>query len=124
MSDPVRDPNDTVPVAIEAVVSRLNELEVVVGPRAAPVIRTVRDALLGAMAARDRGDRAMVTQRIAAAMERLADLAHELDPAEAQLMRVLTDGFRAALLRGNTGEARQHAEVMFERSGATEIRKR
>src|SRR5512140_2520009 len=88
-----------IPLAIDSVVSRLGELEVVFGPAAKPVIDGVRSLLLEALAARDRGDGATTVTRIGQAMDRLAGLANDLDPAEGMLMRVVAEQFRAALLR-------------------------
>ncbi len=108
---------------IEAVVSRLGELEVVLGPGVRPVLESVRQLLLEALAARDRGDGAAATRAVGDAMDRLAALADGLDPAEAGLMRVLTQTFRQALLRRDPAEARRHADVMLQRSGAREVKK-
>jgi hypothetical protein len=115
MSD---DSHAAVPLAIETVVSRLGELEVVFGPRARDVIGAVRATLVSAMAARDRGDQAGAIRQIGAAMDRLASLADGLDTAEALLMRTVAAQFRAALTRRDTTEARQSADLMFEQSGA------
>jgi hypothetical protein len=114
---------DSVPIAIEAVVQRLQELEVVIGPQAAPVVAAVRSQLINAMAARDRGDRAAATQSIADAMNRLAGLADSLDADEAAMMRLLAQSFSAALRRGDTTQAKQQAAQMFEKSGAAERKK-
>lgn len=113
-----QDDHAPIPLAIDAVVSRLGELEVVFGPQAQPVIQAVRATLLEAMAARERGDGATSIARIGQAMDRLAGLAAHMDPAEAVLMRTVAEQFRAALLRQDTAQARQTADVMFERSGA------
>ena len=112
------DAHSPIPTAIDTVVSRLSELEVVFGPKAKPVIGAVRTGLIEALAARDRGDGETAVARIGQAMDRLAGLANDLDPAEGMLMRVVAEQFRAALLRRDTAEARQTADVMFERSGA------
>lgn len=112
------DDHAAVPLAIDAVVSRLDELAAVFGAEAEGVLGAVRAGLLRAMAARDRGDGAAAVTHIGEAMDRLVALAERLDPAEAVLMRTVAEQFRAALLRRNTGEARQSADVMFERSGA------
>jgi hypothetical protein len=112
------DSHAAVPLAIGAVVSRLGELETVFGPAAKPTLDAVRTALIEAMAARDRGDGEAATRNIGEAMDRLASLADSLDPAEAMLMRVLADQFRAALVRRDTAEAQRTADVMFDRSGS------
>lgn len=120
------DPKSTaaIPQAIAAVVDRLQELEIVIGPQAAPVVAAVRATLIGAMAARDRGDASTALVDIGNAMDRLAALADELDPQDAELMRLLAVSFRNALLRGDTSRAKQDAAVMFARSGAVERREK
>jgi hypothetical protein len=75
------------------------------------------------MAARDRGDMPAAIAQIGRAMDRLAALADQLDPAEATLMRALAQNFRAALLRGDEAQVKQSAAVMFEKSGAAERKK-
>jgi hypothetical protein len=107
-----------IPVAIESVVARLGDLEVVLGAHAAPVVAAVRSMLIAAMAARDRGDMRAAVAQIGEAMDRLSALADALDPAEATLMRALAQNFRAALLRGDDAQAKQSAACMFEKSGA------
>jgi hypothetical protein len=76
-----------IPAALEAVATRLGELEVVLGPQATNVLESIRAAVIAAMSARDRGDRAAAFEHVAQAMRRLASLADGLDPAEASLMR-------------------------------------
>lgn len=115
--------DEQVPAALEAVVERLGDLEVVIGAHAAPVVTAVRSLLITAMAARDRGDLPEVVARIGAAMDKLSALADGLDPAEAMLMRALAQNFRAALLRGDAARAKQDAAVMFEKSGAVPRKK-
>jgi hypothetical protein len=112
-----------IPLGIEAVVTRLAELETVLGPQIAPVLDAVRAALVSAMAARDRGDLPRAVEQVSQAMHRLASFADGLDPTEATLMRALVQTFRTALLRGDRSEAQQSATQMFEKSGAR-IRKR
>jgi|JRYF01.1.fsa_nt_gb hypothetical protein len=124
MADHPSKLTEAVPQAIGAVVDRLQELEVVIGPQAAPVVAAVRATLVGAMAARDRGDTATALDDIGRAMDRLAALASELDPQEAEMMRLLAASFRRALLRGDTGRAKQDAAAMFARSGAVERKSR
>jgi hypothetical protein len=109
-----------VPAAIEEVVSRIAELEVVLGDAARAVIPSVRARLTEAMAARDRGNLPDAIERIGQAMDTLAALADRLDPAEALLMRALSQRFRGALLQGDQAAAKQAAAVMFDKSGARE----
>jgi hypothetical protein len=112
-----------IPLAIEQVVSGLKELEVVLGAAARPVLASVQARLTEAMAARDRGDPVAALQKISAAMTELAGLADQLDPQEAMLMRMVTERFRAALLRGSESEAKRQVDLMFEKSGALERKK-
>lgn len=113
-----------IPTTIEAVLPRLGELEIVLGPGVRPAVDAARRALREASAARDRGDAPAVVAKIGEAMDRLSALADDLDPAEATLMRALTQTFRQALLHGDAADARRAAAVMFERSGAREVKKK
>lgn len=107
-----------VPLALEQVVKGLGELEIVIGPYARGIVAAVRAGLMQAMAARDRGDPVESLRLVGAGMEKLATLADHLDPHEAMLMRVVSDRFRSALLRGDMPEAKQDMDVMFDRAGA------
>jgi hypothetical protein len=107
-----------IPTDLEMVVTRLRELEVVLGKEAEPVIAEVRSALIAAMAARDRGDVPDAMARIGHGMDCLATLADRLDANEAVLMRALAQTFRAALLRGDEATVKRSTEVMFKKSGA------
>jgi hypothetical protein len=109
-----------IPLALEMLVSRIGELEVVLGKQVGPVLAAVRSTLIDAMAARDRGDVPGAVSRIGEAMDRLSALADSLDPAEAMLMRALVRGFHAALARGDEAQAKASAAAMLERSGAVE----
>jgi len=109
-----------IPIAIEQVVARLSELEIVLGSAGREVMPIVRARLTDAMAARDRGDPPAAIANIGEAMDHLAALADRLDPAEAMLMRALSQRLRSALLRGDDATAKQAAGTMFERSGARE----
>ena len=113
-----------IPGDIDAVVSRLDQLEVVLGTAVRPVLAAVRAGLIAALAARARGDIAAAVTQIGQAMDRLSTLADQLDPAEATLMRALTQTFRAALLRGDEATARRSTATMFEKSGAVERKKK
>lgn len=108
---------------LEALVDGLAELTVVLGAEAAPVVAGIRETLMAALAARDRGDLPGAVARIGDAMQRLSALADHVDPADAGLMRALAASVRGALLRGDTAEARQRAAVMLEKSGAVERKK-
>ncbi len=112
-----------IPLPLDRVVEQLEELDVVLGVRVRPVLAAVRETLIAAMAARDRGDVTGAIAQIGGAMDRLSALADELGPAEASLMRALVQSFRTALRRGDQAQAKQHAAFMFQRSGAVERKK-
>ncbi|HUI26930.1 MAG TPA: hypothetical protein VL403_12670 [Candidatus Kryptonia bacterium] len=109
-----------IPIAIEQVIARLSELEIVVGAAGRSVMPVIRARLTEAMAARDRGDPPAAIAKVGEAMDQLAALADRLDPAEAMLMRALSQRFRSALLRGDQMSAQHAADTMFEKSGARE----
>lgn len=109
------------PPALEMLLTRLDELVVVVGPDAAPRLGAVRDGIARALALRARGDVPAAMQAIAAAMQELATIASALDPAEASLMQAIAGQFGAAARRGATDEMQRTSEVMRERSGARKI---
>jgi len=113
-----------IPAGLDMLVARLSEVEVVLGKAVAPVLAAVRDTLIAAMAARDRGDVPAAIVHVGQAMERLAALADRLDPAEAALMRAIAGQFQTALARGDEAHAKRSAAVMFERSGAVERKPR
>ena len=112
-----------IPVALETVVARLGELEVILGAHVAPTLAAIQSSLITAMAARDRGDTPGAIREIGGAMDRLSALADRLDPAEAALMRALAVNFRAALLRGDTHQVQESTNRMLQRSGAVERKK-
>jgi len=112
------------PEALEALVSRLGELKVILGTAAAPGVERVERLLREGLAARERGDVAAGVASIAEAMDLLAQLASQADPAEGALMRAVAEQFRRALSRGALGDAKEKAEVMRARSGSVLHRRR
>lgn len=110
--------------ALEDVVMRLDELQVVFGTAVAGTLGAIRAALLEALAARDRGDRPAAVGAIGRAMDGLTSLADGLDPQEAAMMRMVAQSFRNALLRGDYAHAKQSADAMMEKSGAVERKKK
>ena len=112
------------PEALEAFFSRIGELKVILGPRAAAGVDGLEALMREGLAARDRGDSATALSRIGQAMSRLAELAGESDAAEAPMLRAMAEQFAAALRRGSLGDARAAAEVMRARSGSTIIPRR
>jgi hypothetical protein len=109
----------TYPEALETLLTRLPELEIVLGPQAKKGIESVRMLLQQAVAARADGDIPRATARIAEAMDTLSQLANLLDPTEALMMRVLAAQFRQALMQGDDSEARRVSDIMREKSGTT-----
>jgi len=112
------------PEALEAFFSRVGELRVILGPRAAAGVDGLEALMREGLAARERGDPSTAIQRIAQAMRRLAELAADSDAAEAPMLRAMAEQFTAALGRGALGDAKAVAEVMRERSGSTVIPRR
>lgn len=116
--------DDTSIPALEGLLLHLDDLGAVFGPGSRHVIDALRQAVVEAVAARDRGDSPAAVKIIGAAMDRVAQLADEMvDPSEAALMRAVAQSFRSALLRGDQAEAAQAAAVMMRRSGAVEREK-
>lgn len=107
------------PESLHALLTRLPELTIALGPRSKPGIEAVQKLLQEAVAARADGNVPAATAKIGAAMDTLARLADELDPQEATLMRMLAAQFRQALSLGNRGEAQRVSDVMRKNSGAT-----
>src|SRR5881409_3972143 len=100
------------PEALEALFTRMGELKLVLGPSAAPGVDEVERHLREGLAARERGDGPAALRSIGLAMDRLAALASQADPAEGAMMRALAEYFRGALGRGALGEAREAADAM------------
>ncbi|HLJ43823.1 MAG TPA: hypothetical protein VKT12_06355 [Candidatus Binataceae bacterium] len=95
----------------------LGELEVTVGERARPAVAELRQRLRAAVASRERGDLADSLEQLRGAMERLAAIAGELDPAEGAMMRMVAQRFTEALKQGDKGSAREAVNLMRQRSG-------
>jgi hypothetical protein len=95
----------------------LRELEVVIGERARPVVAEVRTQLLEAVAIRSRGDSAAALEKIRLAMERLAALGSELDPAEGMMMREIARHFMQSLSIGHKDAAKDVINTMRHKAG-------
>jgi hypothetical protein len=106
------------PEALEALFSRMGELKLVLGPAAAPGVDRVEQSLRDGLAARERGDVGDAVAKIGHAMDLLAGLASQADPAEGAMMRAVAEHFKQALGRGALGEAQETADVMRARSGS------
>jgi hypothetical protein len=109
----------TYPEVLETLVTRLPELELVLGPQAKADLQTIQLLLQEAIAARADGDVPRAVNRIGLAMDKLSQLANLLDPREAMMMRILAVQFREALGRGDDSEAHRVSDLMREKSGAT-----
>ena len=107
------------PESLHALLTRLPELEIVLGPQSRSGLHAVQKLLQEAVAARGDGDVPKATAKIGTAMDTLAQLADGLDPQEAALMRMLSAQFRQALTVGDMSETRRVSDVMRKRSGAT-----
>jgi len=95
----------------------LGELEVVIGPKAGPVVAEVRAGLHDAIACRQRGDMPGALEAIKRAMDRLAALGSQLDPAEGAMMKAIAQHFSQALTAGLKGEAKAAVNVMKNKAG-------
>ncbi len=95
----------------------LRELEVVIGEKARPVVAQVREELREAVASRERGDMAGTLEKIQRAMERLANLGSEVDPAEGAMMREIAQIFMRSLNFGEKGAAKDVVNVMRHKAG-------
>ncbi|HVB78799.1 MAG TPA: hypothetical protein VNE82_02485 [Candidatus Binataceae bacterium] len=95
----------------------LGELEITIGERARPAVAELRQRLRAAISSRERGDLASSLEQLRGAMERLAAVASELDPAEGALMRMVAQRFTEALKLGDKGVAKEAVNLMRHRSG-------
>jgi hypothetical protein len=110
---------DRVPEALELLIARLGELRVVFGDASRATLAAVEQELRHAVAARDRGDPLESVAHIGSAMERVVRLAGAAAGDEtAVAMRLVIDGFRTALTRGQAGDARRATEIMQQMAGA------
>ena len=107
------------PESLNALLTRLPELEIVLGPQSKQGLQSVQQLLQEAVAARADGDVPKATIKIGAAMGTLSQLADGLDPQEATLMRMLSAQFQQALSMGDNSEAQRVSDMMRKNSGAT-----
>jgi hypothetical protein len=112
------------PPALALLLTRLDEIAVVLGAGAAPRLGVVRSELVRAIGLRAQGDPVAAAATIRRAMQELAGLADHVDPSEGVLMRAAVEAFGAALTRGESGEVERTADLMRERSGATKVEKK
>ncbi len=109
--------------ALEGLVNGLERLGSVLGEAAGVRLERVRAELLGAVAARDKGDPAEVKSRIGRAMEELAILGESLDPAEGMAMRALAEQFVSGLDRGDSDAVERNLDEIQARTGRPKERK-
>ena len=109
------------PPVLGMLLTRLDEIAVVVGPATAPRLGAVREGLARALTLHAGGDVRAATYAIAAAMQELANIAGALDPVEAEAMRAVAAQFGGAMARGETAEMQRASELMRERSGARKV---
>ncbi len=96
----------------------LGELEIVIGDKARPVVADLRARLLEAAACREKGDMPAAVNIIHGAMDRLAELAGQLDPAEGLVMRLIADRFSRALTSDDKHTVKDAVSLMRNRAGA------
>jgi len=102
---------------LERLALGIDELKIVLGEGAAPTVDRVRQRLLEAMAARDRGDRTATLTAIAGAMAELVSLADRLDAVEGAMMRALASGFVAGMARDDREAVERHLDLIQSRAG-------
>lgn len=95
----------------------LRELELVVGPKARPVVAELRARLADAAAMRTNGNVAGAVDVVRQAMDRLAVLGSEVDPEEGGVMRMIASMFSQALSFGDKDSAKQAIDIMRRRAG-------
>lgn len=110
------------PETLEALIAGLGDLGPALGPQAGPGLAAVRTRLENALAARKAGDTPRAVGEITGAMQVLAQLAEQLDPQEAALMRAVAAQFEGSLKRGDAAHAAETVDTMRKRSGAVKKR--
>jgi hypothetical protein len=102
---------------LERLAQGIEELKTVLGAAAAPRVDLVKQRLLEAMAARDRGDRTSTLAAIAGAMAELANLGDGLDAAEGAMMRAVAAGFVSGMARDDREAVERHLGLIQSRAG-------
>jgi hypothetical protein len=102
---------------LERLARGIEELKTVLGVAAAPRIDVVKQRLLEAMAARDRGDRTATLAAIAGAMAELANLGDALDADEGAMMRAVAAGFVGGMARDDREAVERHLGLIQSRAG-------
>ena len=91
--------NDEIQWPLERFLGGLDELKAVLGTEVAPTLGRVKEELIAAIAARDRGDRDGALVNLSRGMAALADLGDRLGGAEGAMMRTVTAAFITGLAR-------------------------
>jgi hypothetical protein len=105
--------------ALLKLAGNLRELEIVIGEKARPAVAEVRARLIEAAGKRQAGDVPGALEVIRIAMQRLANLGSQLDPAEGAMMRMIAERFTQALASGDKGTAADAVDVMRHKAGDT-----
>jgi hypothetical protein len=103
---------------LERLIQGIDELNTVFGAEAVPAVQRVKQGLIRAMAARDRGDPQGTLREIAGAMGELAELGTRLDGAEGAMMRAVATGFVSSMANADRDEVERHMAIIESRTGA------
>ncbi|MGA2410438.1 MAG: hypothetical protein ABSG46_08640 [Candidatus Binataceae bacterium] len=95
----------------------LQELELIAGPKARPVIAAIRDGLAQAVAKRQIGDVEGAFSLIRLAMQKVAVLGSDVDSEEGAMMRLMAERFGQAFSAGDKSEARAAVNLMRHKAG-------
>jgi hypothetical protein len=102
---------------IERFAGGVDELKVVLGAGAAQGVDKVKQQLVAAMAARDRGDRDASLLALARAMAELAALGDLLGGDEGTMMRAVTRAFIEGLAREDRDQVERALGVIQSQAG-------
>ncbi len=102
---------------LERLILGIDELKVVLGPDVAPQVEHVKEWLVRALLARDRGDRPASLQAMASAMAELARLGDGLDSAEGAMMRAVSAAFVGGLAREDREAVESSLSVIQSKAG-------
>jgi len=102
---------------IERLVGGIDELTTVLSAEVKPSVQRIKTELIGAMAARDRGDRDAALLAIAKAMNELAALGDRLGEAEGTMMRAVTAAFIGGMARDDQDAVERNLSAIESRAG-------
>ena len=102
---------------LERLAHGIDELKTVLGAGTAPRVERVKQQLIEAMAARDRGDRTATLAAIAEAMAELAKLGEGLDAAEGAMMRAVAAAFVGGMARDDRDAVERNLSLIQARAG-------